>query len=52
MPDMPQFTKLLDKEYVDIEQSFQWMKHSGLKDETESLIIAAEDKAITIIMHY
>ena len=42
-----QFTKLLDKEYVDIEQSFQWMKHSGLKGETESLIISAQDQAIT-----
>ena len=33
-----QFTKLLDKEYVDIDQSFHWTKHSGLKGETESLI--------------
>ena len=45
-PQHGQFPKLLDKTYVDIEQSFQWMKHSGLKGETEGLIISAQDQAI------
>ena len=28
----------LDKEHVDVELSFEWMKHTGLKGETEGLI--------------
>ena len=46
-PQHGQFPKLIDRDNVDKEQSFQWMKHSGLKGETESLIISAQDQAIT-----
>ena len=31
---------------VDVELSFQWMKHTGLKGETEGLITAAQDQAL------
>ena len=27
-------------EYIDNKQSFKWMKHSSLKDETEGFIVA------------
>ena len=40
------FSNHLGKEYIDIQQSFQWMKHSGLKGETEGLITAAQDQAL------
>ena len=35
----------LDKDLVDVELSFQWMKHTGHKGETEGLITAAQDQA-------
>ena len=41
----------INKEYVDIELSFKWMKHSGLKPETEGLITAAQDQALNT-MYY
>ena len=40
------FPNHLGKEYVDIQQSFLWMKHSGPKGETEGLITAAQDQAL------
>ena len=40
------FPKYLDKDHVDIELSFEWMKHTGLKGETEGLITAAQDQAL------
>ena len=40
------FPNHLGKEYIDIQHSFQWMKHSGLKGETEGLITAALDQAL------
>ena len=42
-----EFPTHLRKEYIDIQQSFQWMKHSGLKGETEGLITVAQDQALT-----
>ena len=39
------FPNYLGKEYVDIKQSFQWMKHSGCKGETEGPITVAQDQA-------
>ena len=40
------FPKYLDKGHMDIELSFEWMKHTGLKGETEGLITAAQDQAL------
>ena len=40
------FPNYLDKDPVDAELSFEWMKHSGLKGETEGLITAAQDWAL------
>ena len=37
------FPNYLDKDHVDVELSFKWMKHTGLKGETEGLITAAQD---------
>ena len=38
--------KYLEKGHVDQEMSFQWMKYTGLKGETEGLITAAQDQAL------
>ena len=35
------FPNYLDKDHVDVELSFKWLKHTGLKGETEGLITAA-----------
>ena len=40
------FPNYLDKDHVDVELSFEWMKHIGLKGETEGLITAAQDQAL------
>ena len=40
------FPKYLDKDYVDTELSFKWMKYTGLKGGTEGLIIAAQDQSL------
>ena len=40
------FPNYLDKDHVDVELSFQWMKHTGLKGETEGLITAAQDQTL------
>ena len=40
------FPNYQDKDHVDAELSFEWMKHSGLKEETEGLITAAQDQAL------
>ena len=42
-PMYEKFPKHLDNEEIDIEKSFQWMKHRRLNGETEVLIIAAQD---------
>ena len=38
--------KYLEKDHVDQEMSFQWIKFPGLKGETEGLITAAQDQAL------
>ena len=38
--------KYLEKDHVDQEMSFQWMRYTGLKEETEGLITAAQDQAL------
>ena len=40
------FPNYLDKDHMDIELSFEWMKHTGLKGETEGLITAVQDQAL------
>ena len=40
------FPNYLDKDHVDVELSFEWMKHTGLKGETEGLITAAQNQAL------
>ena len=43
--------KYLEKDHVDQEMSFQWMKYTGLKGEMEGLITAAQDQALNT-RHY
>ena len=40
------FPNHLDKDHVEVELLFEWMKHTGLKGETEGLITAAQDQAL------
>ena len=40
------FSNYLDKDHVDVELSFEWMNHTGLKGETGGLITAAQDQAL------
>ena len=40
------FHNYLDNDHVGVELSFIWMKHTGLKGETEGLITAAQDQAL------
>ena len=40
------FCNYLDKDHVDVELSFEWMKNTGLREETEGLITAAQDQAL------
>ena len=45
-PCMESSPTYLYKDHVDVELSFKWMKHTGLKGETEGLITAAQDQAL------
>ena len=40
------FPKYLNKDHIDMELSFEWMKCTGLKGETEGLITAAQVQAL------
>jgi len=42
-----QLPRNLDEKLVDIEQSYRWLKSGDIKGETESTIVAAQDKAIS-----
>ena len=42
-----QLPRNLDEKLVDIEQSYPWLKSGDIKGETESTIVAAQDKAIS-----
>ena len=46
------FPKHLDNEYMEVEHSFNWVKHSELKGETEGLIIVAQDQALNTTHYY
>ena len=37
----------LDEKLVDIEQSYRWLNSGDIKGETESIILAAQDQAIS-----
>ena len=45
------FPNHLDKDHVDVELSFKWMKQTGIKGETVGLITAAQDQALNT-RHY
>ena len=45
------FPSYLDNDHVDVELSVKWMKHTGLKEETEGLITAAQDQALNTRYH-
>jgi len=42
-----QLPRNLHEKLVDIEQSYRWLKSGDIKGETESTIVAAQDKAIS-----
>jgi hypothetical protein len=42
-----QFPHNLDEKLVDNEQSCPWLKFGNIKAETESTIVASQDKAIS-----
>ena len=42
-----QLPRSLDEKLVDIEQSYRWLKYGDIKGETESTVVAAQDKAIS-----
>ena len=42
-----QLPRSLDEMLVDIVQSYRWLKYGHIKGETESTIVAAQDKAIS-----
>jgi len=46
-----QFYQDLERPLVDKKRSLAWLCNSGLKGETESLIIAAQDQALNMCYH-
>jgi hypothetical protein len=42
-----QFPRNEDEKLVDNEQSYPWLKFGKIKGETESIIVAAQDQAIS-----
>jgi hypothetical protein len=40
------FPRSLDEKLVDKEQSYRWLKFRGIKEETESRTVAAQDQAL------
>jgi hypothetical protein len=41
------FPRSLDGKLVDSEQSYRWLKFGNIKGETESAIVAAQDRTIS-----
>ena len=39
-----QVPKVPDENHIDIELSFEWIKHTGFKEETVKLITTAQDQ--------
>jgi hypothetical protein len=42
-----QLPRSLDEKLLDIEQSYRWLKYGDSEGETESIIVAAQDQAIS-----
>ena len=42
-----QMPRNIDEKLADVEQSYHWLKTGNIKGETESTIVAAQDKAIS-----
>jgi hypothetical protein len=42
-----QFPRSLDEALIDKEQSYRWLKFGDIKGETESVVMAAQDQAIS-----
>ena len=42
-----QLPRNVDEKLVDIEQSYRWLKSGDIKGETESIIVAAQEQAIS-----
>ena len=42
-----QLPRSLDEKLVDIDQLYRWLKYGDIKGETESTIVAAQDRAIS-----
>jgi hypothetical protein len=42
-----QFPQILDEGLIDKEQSYRWLKFGGIKGDTENVIMAAQDQAIS-----
>jgi hypothetical protein len=42
-----QFPRNLDEKLVDKEQSYRWLKFGDIKGQTRSIIVAAQDQALS-----
>ena len=44
--NLSKFSSYLDKEYIYIGQSFEWMKHNGSEGEIEGFMVGSQDQAL------
>jgi hypothetical protein len=42
-----QFPRSLDEKLVDNEQSYRWIKFGDIRGETESIVVATQDQAVS-----